>query len=78
MALSKAKLWVTAKDYIFITLGIALYAFGFSAFIFPEKVVIGGLAGVGTIIYFLTDIPVAVSQFGINMALLMMAYRIVG
>ncbi len=78
MALSKTKLWVTAKDYIFITLGIALYAFGFSAFIFPEKVVIGGLAGVGTIIYFLTGIPVAVSQFGINMALLMMAYRIVG
>lgn len=76
--MSKTKLWVTAKDYIFITLGIALYAFGFSAFIFPEKVVIGGLAGVGTIIYFLTGIPVAVSQFGINMALLMMAYRIVG
>lgn len=78
MALSKTKLWVTAKDYIFITFGIALYAFGFSAFIFPEQVVIGGLAGVGTIIYFLTGIPVAVSQFGINMVLLMLAYRIVG
>lgn len=76
--MSKTKLWVTAKDYIFITFGIALYAFGFSAFIFPEQVVIGGLAGVGTIIYFLTGIPVAVSQFGINMALLMLAYRIVG
>ena len=76
--MSKTKLWVTAKDYIFITLGIALYAFGFSAFIFPEQVVIGGLAGVGTIVYFLTGIPVAISQFAINMALLMLAYRIVG
>ncbi len=78
MPLSKTKLWVTAKDYIFITLGIALYAFGFSAFIFPEGVVIGGLAGVGTIVYFLTGIPVAITQYAINMALLMMAYRIVG
>lgn len=78
MPLSKTKLWVTAKDYIFITLGIALYAFGFSAFIFPEGVVIGGLAGIGTIVYFLTGIPVAITQYAINMALLMMAYRIVG
>jgi len=78
MPLSKTKLWVTAKDYVFITFGIALYAFGFSAFIFPERVVIGGLPGVGTIVYFLTGIPVAITQYAINMALLMIAYRIVG
>jgi len=78
MPLSKTKLWITAKDYVFITLGIALYAFGFSAFIFPEKVVIGGLAGTGTIIYFLTGIPVPVSQLAINLMLLAMAYKIVG
>ena len=53
-------------------------AFGFTGFILPEKVVIGGLAGVGTIIYFLTGIPVAISQFVINMALLAVAYRVVG
>ena len=78
MPLKKTKLWITAKDYVFITLGIALYAFGFSAFIFPEKVVIGGLAGTGTIIYFLTGIPVPVSQLAINLMLLAMAYKIVG
>ena len=72
------KIWVTAKDYVFITLGMAIYAFGFSAFILPEKVVIGGLAGVGTIIYFLTGIPVAVSQLLINFVLLAFAYKIVG
>ncbi|MDE6654206.1 MAG: YitT family protein [Muribaculaceae bacterium] len=78
MAFSSDKLWITAKDYIFITLGIALYAFGFSAFIFPEKVVIGGLAGLGTIVFFLTGIPVAVTQYVLNLILLAFAYKIVG
>lgn len=78
MSFSPNKIWITAKDYVFITLGIALYAFGFSAFIFPEKVVIGGLAGLGTIVYFLTGIPVAVTQYAMNLILLAFAYRIVG
>ena len=30
MALSKTKLWVTAKDYIFITLGIPSFSNSFS------------------------------------------------
>ncbi len=72
------KIWITAKDYVFITLGIILYAFGFCGFILPEKVVIGGLAGIGTIIYFLTGLPVAISQLAINTVLLCMAYRLVG
>lgn len=78
MAFSSDKIWITAKDYIFITIGIALYAFGFSAFIFPEKVVIGGLAGLGTIVYFLTGIPVAVTQYALNLLLLACAYKVVG
>lgn len=78
MIIDGQKLWVTAKDYLIITFGIALYAFGFSAFILPEKVVIGGLAGVGTIVYFLTGIPVAISQLVINLVLLAIAYKIVG
>ncbi len=71
-------LWVSIKDYFFITAGIAIYAFGFSAFIFPEKVVIGGLAGLGTIVNLLTGIPVAVTQYAINLLLLAIAYRVVG
>lgn len=80
MEISKTKIWLTAKDYVFITVGIALYAFGFCTFILPHKIVIGGLAGVGTIIYFLSNetIPVAVSQLACNLLLLAMAYKIVG
>ncbi len=70
--------WRTTRDYIFITLGMATYAFGFCAFILPQKVVIGGVAGLGTIIYFLTGIPVAVSQYALNLILLAIAYKVVG
>lgn len=78
MALSRDNLWRNSKDYFFITFGMALYAFGFSAFILPHGVVIGGLAGVGTLVYFTTGIPVAITQYLCNLTLLALAYRIVG
>ncbi len=78
MKLSKDTFWRTTRDYFFITLGMAIYAFGFTAFILPEKVVIGGLAGVGTIVYFTSGIPVAITQYVINLVLLAIAYKVVG
>lgn len=78
MAIDKTHLWRTARDYFFITFGMALYAVGFCAFILPQDVVIGGLSGVGTIIYFLTGIPVGISQLFLNFLLLAIAYKIVG
>ena len=69
-----------SKDYIMIILGLLCYSIGFSAFILPHKVVIGGLSGVGTLIYFATDgmIPVSVSIYACNIVLLALAYRVVG
>ncbi len=72
------KIWVGTRDYIMIVLGICLYAFAFCAFILPEKVVIGGLAGLGSLVYFTTGIPVAFTQYLLNLTLLAFAYRIVG
>lgn len=69
-----------AKDYVIIILGLIIYAIGFTAFILPHKIVIGGVSGVGTLAYFATDglIPVAVTQYACNLILLAMAYRVVG
>lgn len=68
------------KDYIMIIFGLFLYSFGFTAFILPHHIVIGGLAGVGTLVYFATGgaISVAVTSYVCNLGLLALAYRIVG
>ncbi len=80
--------WRDVRDYIFIVLGLSLYAFGFTAFILPEKIVMGGMAGLGSVVYFLTDrltqagsfplaIPVGVTMYAVNFILLAIAFRIV-
>lgn len=73
-------LLVNTKDYLWIILGLSIYSVGFTAFILPHKIVIGGLAGIGTLVYFATDgmIPVAATSFVCNIILLAAAYRIVG
>ncbi len=78
MSLTRKQLWISSRDYFMIALGIALYAFGFTAFILPNKVIIGGLAGIGSLIYFIFDVPVAVSSYALNLTLLAIAYKVVG
>ena len=73
-------LFHSAKDYVFIVLGIALYALGFCAFILPHHVVMGGLTGVGTLVFYASNeiIPVAVTGYACNLTLLAIAFKIVG
>lgn len=71
-------LWLSSKDYIMIILGIAIYSFGFTAFILPEEVVMGGVGGIGSLIFYAFGVPVAITQYGINLLLLAFAYKIVG
>lgn len=70
----------SAKDYFLIILGLVVYALGFTAFILPHEVVIGGVAGIGTLVYFATGglIPVAVTQYVVNLLLLVLAFKVVG
>ena len=74
----KKELLHQLKDYFMIVVGLALYAFGFTAFILPEKVVSGGLAGVSSLVYFKFGIPVAITNYSLNVLLLIMAFRVVG
>ncbi|MCM1519772.1 MAG: YitT family protein [Lachnoclostridium sp.] len=80
LKISYKTLFLNVRDYLMIVLGTMMYAFGFSAFILPEKVVVGGVTGIGSIIYFLTGVPYAIgaAQFGINFILLILAWRLVG
>jgi uncharacterized membrane-anchored protein YitT (DUF2179 family) len=71
---------VNAKDYVMIVLGILIYSTGFTVFILPHHVVIGGLTGVGTLVNFATGgrIPVAVTIYVCNILLLAGGYKLLG
>ena len=41
-----------AKDYLLITVGVTLYAFGVTVFMLPYGLTTGGVAGISAIIYY--------------------------
>ena len=73
-------LLTSAKDYTMILIGLFIYAIGFCAFILPHHVVVGGMAGLGTLIYFASGqvIPVAVTMYGVNVLLIVSGYKLLG
>lgn len=66
------------KDYFFITLGLILFAFGWTVFLLPYEIVTGGVTGVAAIIYYASGIQIEISYFLINAALLVIGLRILG
>ena len=72
------KVFNLAKDYVMITLDLFCYAFGFTAFILPEKIVIGSVTGLSSLIHFAVGWNVAVTYYAINIVLLAIAFRSVG
>jgi len=72
------KYFKLGQDYVMITLGLLCYAFGFTAFILPEKIVIGSVTGLSSLIHFWTGANVAVTYYIINIILLAIAFRSVG
>lgn len=81
MTFLRKTLWMSTRDYLMIVLGCVIYGFGFSAFVLPYDVVIGGVTGLGTIVYFLTDhnpYSIGVTQYAINLCLLAVAWIVIG
>lgn len=68
------------RDWAAIVLGIFIYAVGFTVFILPHHIVIGGMAGFSTLIYYASGglLPVAVVMYGTNILLLICGYRYLG
>ena len=66
------------QDYVMITLGLLSYAFGFTAFILPEKIVIGSVTGLSSLIHFWLGWNIAITYYAINIILLCIAFRSVG
>ena len=66
------------KDYFFITLGVAVYAFGVNIFMLPYGLTTGGVIGIATILYYITEWDVNRTYFIINVCLLIVAVKTLG
>lgn len=75
--IKKRQLKLMLKDYIFIFLGITLYSIGYNAFILPEKVVMGGVTGISSILYYAFGWSPALLIWVINIGLLAIAARFI-
>ena len=67
-------------NYLLISFGILMYTFAWSTFLIPQKIIGGGVSGISSVIYYLTDqvLPVGVLNLIINAALVLIALRILG
>jgi uncharacterized membrane-anchored protein YitT (DUF2179 family) len=86
MSTKNLNLWLRAKDYLMIIFGICIYGIGFCSFIAtaPDKVVVGGMAGLSQIVDMISfglwgfHIPYSVTIFVVNVVMLCFAWKIVG
>lgn len=58
-----------------VIIGSALYAFGMNTFVLPNNITTGGVAGVSVLIYYVSHIPVAITNPIINGFLILIGLR---
>ena len=67
-----------SKDYLWITLGLIQYAFGFTFFVLPYGIVTGGVTGFSAILFYALQIPVQTTYLIVNLALLVVGLKVLG
>lgn len=76
--LKKTNIIAELRSYIFITFGLFLFAFAWTAFIIPKQITGGGVIGLSSVIFYGTQFPVSYSYLIINAFLLVIGSMILG
>jgi uncharacterized membrane-anchored protein YitT (DUF2179 family) len=66
------------KPYLYITTGLFIFAFGWTAFLIPSEIIGGGISGLGSLIFFSTGFKVGYTTLLVNAVLVVIAIRILG
>lgn len=74
----KQTLRVPFKNYFLMIIGLVLYTFGYSAFILPNQLTGGGVAGIASVLYYGTGIPVGISNLVLNGFLVIISMKTLG
>jgi uncharacterized membrane-anchored protein YitT (DUF2179 family) len=68
--------WIVS--YLLITLGSLIMAAGFVFFIAPNKIVPGGVFGIGIVLHHLAGIPIGLTGLAFNIPLTIIGVRVLG
>ncbi|MBN1253544.1 MAG: YitT family protein [Bacteroidales bacterium] len=64
--------------YFYITIGLFIFAFGWTAFLIPSEIIGGGITGLGALIFFVSGFPVGYTTLIANAILILIALKILG
>jgi len=70
--------YIVFKEYFIISIGLLLYALGWSTFLIPNNLVGGGVTGISAIIMYATGFPISYSYIIINGVLVLIALKVLG
>ncbi len=62
-------------DYLYITIGSLILAFGINIFLVPYKISTGGVSGAATIIFYVFRMPMSVTTLVLNLILFVIGYK---
>ena len=74
----KFKVFNQIRSYLVMVIGLALYAFGITAFLIPLKIAGGGVTGIGMLIYYATGFQTGYTYLIVNIFLIIIAIRFLG
>jgi uncharacterized membrane-anchored protein YitT (DUF2179 family) len=74
----RSKLFKQIRSYTVMVIGLALYAFGITAFLIPLKIAGGGVTGISMLIYYATGFGTGYTYFIINIFLIILAIKVLG
>ena len=74
----KKSIFTQIKSYVFITIGLFIFAFAWVAFLIPSEIVGGGVTGLSAIIFYATGINVGYTYLIINGFLILLAFKMLG
>jgi len=74
----RSKLLNQIRSYTVMVIGLALYAFGITAFLIPLKIAGGGVTGISMLIYYATGFGTGYTYFIINIFLVLIAIKVLG
>ncbi len=78
--LNMGKVLSTLKSYLLITFGAGITALAINIFLVPYKIAPGGLSGLATVLYYLTNgkLSIGITMLAINVPLFIMGYKFIG